>query len=431
MDVENMITVNQNPIKCAENTGAVVDWLSFTIFEIYGDYRDVLAWLTPPGVDENEWYESTGKYGYRQGRRRGGVYMMYDGLPGMGVHVSLSGAACRQLEEEWGIAEIAARAGVSVERVWINWLCLLYRADGVNLSRVDVAKDDFDNLLDMGIIKESIKAGSLSSSFRIGSIDKREKIELGKPHEETPGGDAETIYFGKRSSEMYVKIYNKQKERLEKNEPASDTGHWVRLEVTFKDRKLDNFLNLLCQVPSFAVAWAWVQQSLSFREPADGDTNKSRWEVCSWWSGFFENVGRLGRVATKKAVKTLGEYHAWVARQVAPVLSVLVDVIAVEAKKYGRCARYEVRKYITSLLENGRGRRKSKHKNLLSESLDAVKRSPLGSEVTRFRLSWDSRSAPLLSGSPVSVVPVVSVSRFPFVPSAVSGFISGGFRLAL
>lgn len=410
-----LIGANLQPIASAKITGFMCDWLGITIFARSGDYRDAMAWLTPDAEKMSDWVPMGGKYGYRQGMRRGALVVYFDGADNMGCHVSLSGESCRQLEEEWN-------GGVAVgEPVWIDWLLAIENCD-TNISRLDMAKDDFDGVLNVPVIIEKTKAGETVSMHRLWSVTRGENGKMGEKWEVSPGGDSETIYFGKRASNMFVRIYNKQKERLDKGEKGSETGHWVRFEVVFKNEKVKKFLEYLRLCRSFAVVSAWMQQTLSFREPSDTDENKVRWAVCDWWVKFFENVPKLSRSVSGRVAKTLSQSHAWLARQVAPLLSVVVDVIHAETKKLGLSGNYQVKQYLSSLVGYGRSRRKSKHMALLNESLAAVKVAPLGVELTRFRLSWGWGSAPLMS-SPV-VVPVASPRRVVF-GSPVVGRVSG------
>lgn len=354
-------SVDLFPVQCRASTGHVVDWLGVTIFELLGDERDVMAWLTPDDSKMGDWFEVSGKNGYRRGWRRGALVFWYEGRGGMGVHVSLSGEGCRQLEEENGLDE----AG------WLSFL-LAIRAcrlgGGMNVSRLDIAKDDKTGILSMPIINDKVVNGHVSSGFRSWSHTMKREGSLGEVYVPAPGDDAETLYLGKRSSDMYVKIYNKHLERLDKGFEGSETGHWVRVEATFKDGSADKLLDMLALARTFDVVGAWLQQKIVFKEPCADDSNKSRWESCGWWSEFFDFVPKLVRSVGDKAAKTLDDAKGWVRRQVAPLLAVIADVLYLDAKAKNVTPRSLYWGYFSELLEYGRTRYKDKHRAMVSEN---------------------------------------------------------------
>lgn len=354
-------SIDSPAVQCRAFTGHVVDWLGVTIFEQLGGERDVMAWLTPDSSKMDEWFEVSGKNGYRRGWRRGALVFWCDGSANMGVHVSLSGEGCRQLEGENNLDE----AG------WVSFLLRLRglrEGGGVNTSRIDVAKDDKTGVLSMSAINDKVVNGHVVSGFRSWSHTMKREGVLGEAYIPAPGDNAETLYLGKRSSDMHVKIYNKHLERLDKGLEGSGTGHWIRVEATFKDKSADNLLDLLAQVPSFDVVAAWLQQKIAFKEPCADDSNKSRWASCGWWSEFFNFVPKLARSVSDKAAKTLDDAKGWVRRQVAPLLAVIADVLYLDAKAKNVTPRSLYWAYFIELLEEGRGRYKNKHRVMISEN---------------------------------------------------------------
>jgi phage replication initiation protein len=64
---------------------------------------------------------------------------------------------------------------------------------------------------------------------------------------------------------------------------------------------------------------------VAFRQPT-GHSNRSRWPIAPWWGEFLGGAGRaqLGRRETDRTVEGIQD---WIARQVAPSLAVLVEVM--------------------------------------------------------------------------------------------------------
>ena len=169
-----------------------------------------------------------------------------------------------------------------------------------------------------------------------------------------PGGVGETIYLGERSSQMFVRIYNKAAEQLAGGGEV-EFPHWLRVEAEFKKEKAHA---MACRIASEGlVAFAGVLRShLAFRVPAESE-QRTRWAVCDWWLVFLDHAARAP-LSLAPAVRTVEAAVAWVARQVAPTLALIAN-----AKDYGW-------ESIKALATYGEMRFRSSH-------LDALKRHNL------------------------------------------------------
>jgi len=119
----------------------------------------------------------------------------------MGLHAVFSGSALRNLQQ---------RNGVSSEAL----LGALLQA-GCRVTRLDLAKDVIDEFIDLDGIWADLHAGR-----HVGSARKVAQMVS------NDGG--QTIYIGSRSSEKFIRIYNKAAEQ------QLDGKRWTRLEIETK-----------------------------------------------------------------------------------------------------------------------------------------------------------------------------------------------------
>ncbi len=342
----------------ASNTGcprtcAFPDWVAFTVPAASGVSLDaVLAWLTPSSGAPSDWVNlERGGMGYRGCFQRGQFRVYYDGSPSMGVHVSLAGQAVRQLEQEFRLFTEAA---------WLRWFGWI-RSLGCSFTRLDMPMDDVgpDGVLDMAVIEAAARSGQLVTLFRRCQKIASDSWELGGSGA-CEGG--ETLYFGKRSSELHVCIYDKGSQK-------GGSIHHIRVEPRFRGANAEYLVARLLEkgfseVPKILRAYLDFKVSL-IDGVATGDSNKSRWDTAPWWVSFLDGCEK-GRFSAKPgAVRTLDSVKVWLTRQASQSLAMVFDAIDLECRASGLNVRAVQRRFIWGLVEEGRGRYKSKHRVLL------------------------------------------------------------------
>jgi len=104
----------------------------------------------------------------------------------------------------------------------------------VNASRIDIAVDDYDGMLNMDAIASSANNREFVSQFRTA-------YEQGYNNILTGEGKGRTIYFGTRKSATLCRFYDKLIEQKMKHKNDSDKlkelekiPHWIRMEFEFK-----------------------------------------------------------------------------------------------------------------------------------------------------------------------------------------------------
>lgn len=221
------------------NFSFTYDWISYTLPQLHSGY---LLKLLPLGKPlEN--VKSPAKFGYNICVRyeTGAAVMWHDKREEMGVHVILSGSCLREL----------ALAGADVTK------CLreLHRLGG-RCSRIDLAIDVKNTMLDL---TDLCKPNRLPYK--------------GKGHTPkfTQVGDQEdgwTIYVGSRSSDKFLRIYDKAKE------VGDDSVAWVRIELECKG-KIAHWLG--DTLPSMELQESYVLASNLIRTIVD--FNSGTWQA--------------------------------------------------------------------------------------------------------------------------------------------------------
>lgn len=277
-----------------QNTqGALIDWLAFTFSE--GTSIDDVMGKFGEGWTPME----RGFLGYRSGYFRGGVKILYDGMPGMGVHVQMSGTGCRELERD-GLVN--------------DWPCFLEDLvkQGVHFTRIDAAIDDRSGMLDLDAIEGCLLKREFVSRFR-----------KGRPTGEWSFGEDSTVTcnrgfsLGSRQSEVYVRFYDKALEQ-------GVDGHWVRVEMEFKGDRAGAFVKGVLALGIGELLPGVLRSYVDFKQ-VGADSNRSRWATVGWWEEFLSYAAKL-RLVVSPVIKSVDKLKEWLGKQVAPSLAFVVGL---------------------------------------------------------------------------------------------------------
>ncbi len=261
----------------ADENIVLIDWLTFTTTKLELDR--LISFL---GLERVNFVDCKGRYGYKQAKQFGGIWIMYDGFKkDMGICVEMSAQGCRQYETS-GLYDL-------------DYLCsfLAQNSDKYHITRLDVAFDDIDcegnGLLDMSVIVEYFRRNLFFSRFRSKSVQCSGK--------HTTSGDDVTLalscYFGSVQSNTRFRIYDKSLER------GGLDYHWTRFEIQLRDKMPLVFL--LDNHKLGDKFYGLINSNLRFIEPNDTDTNRRRWASPEWWTAFLQSVLKIS-VFTEKGV---------------------------------------------------------------------------------------------------------------------------------
>lgn len=283
---------------------ACVDWLqaTLTFFTDYEIFCDLL------GVDKCKFtLQERGLYGYRTHYKYGHISILADGAETMGIHLQMTGQACREYES------------LNIK----TWKQLLYdiRELKGTFTRIDVAIDDIirhdqKHYFDINKLVSKVKAAATKTYFKKVRIVETVLTATG----ETKG---QTLYVGQDSSDIQIRFYDKGQERIAKGlELEEGVIGWIRTEVQTRRKRADILANYLIFEDYIGDVVAGVLKNyINFLIPSN-DANKARWKVCSWWDDFLGDVSKL-KLTLIAPDRTIERTKAWIDKQIAPSLGML------------------------------------------------------------------------------------------------------------
>lgn len=316
---------------------ALVDWLQVT-FKNVQNITDIIDFL---GL-EKDWFLDTtfGNYGYDRSLRFGHISIYYYSYPtgrveGSYFHLEMTGQGCREYEE-------------LSKYDWITFFELLVMLD-VNITRLDLAIDDFKGYFTLKKLAKKIKNEELISKFkrckRIEDILIKDGSTVG-----------ETLYFGRSSSDIQVRIYDKFAQQLTLGkEMDKDITCWIRTEVQMRDKRaLQAVFELINNIQNVgATVQGILRNYIKFVDKKEDDSNKSRWPISKFWLKFLNNVEPL-KLTLVAPDKTIQQAHSWMKKGVAPTLSMVFEAFG------------DNQEMIDDLITLGKENRSKKHELMLA-----------------------------------------------------------------
>lgn len=194
-------------------TTTSIDWLSYTVKKPQINSPVIPSYLRSDG------HEVAGNLGYTEGwEMDNGVRTLTNpDRPEMGHHVILSGKALQKL----------AAAGVDLFDLVRDVLAL-----GAKIKRLDLALDIHDSGEQVETFVNAYRDGKVKTNAR-----SFHEIRGLSPE------DGHTAYFGSRTSERMVRVYDK----------AAETGllpfSWLRVEAEIKGQKAHGIASHLVELP--------------------------------------------------------------------------------------------------------------------------------------------------------------------------------------
>ena len=273
-----------------------VDWLAFTIpADVLDEYGPLpLAerfGLRVSGVTE---FRECGLLGWKQSVLLfPGALLAYGGQLGT-AYLSLSGAGLRY----------AAELGVGFRDI-IETAAEL----GCKCRRVDFAFDDHA-VLDLDEVCNAWLRGQVRTRF--------DRFQDVRSWNRDAVSDGRTLYFGSRSSESFVRIYDKALQ-------TGTQGRWIRVELELKGDRAHAVLVAWRQL-DYATTFAAgiLDSTISFID-AEASANSTRCPRLSWWDTFLCGVEKC-RVVVSAKTRVLSDVQDWFYHSMAPTLALLHDV---------------------------------------------------------------------------------------------------------
>ena len=275
----------------------LVDWVEFTCFkdceELEAEERKKLeSW----GFDLEKFENlESGLMGYK--KRMWGNYtqILYAGNVGMRTHIILSAKGVRAYE---------------VNNKAENLINMLTHED-LSFTRIDLALDIKDNSIEFKQILEYLNNNYIVTRFKKYKYIVEKQID--DNGQQTLG---ETVYFGSRSSNIFIRIYDKAKQMKEE-------GNWIRIEIVYKEDHANALALYIAQGKgNLGVLFSkTLNNYIRFVEKSN-DSNKRRWKTADFWARILEDSGRL-KLSFKGEEVDPKRTADWFKTKVAPSIAFL------------------------------------------------------------------------------------------------------------
>lgn len=202
----------------------------------------------------------------------------------------------------------------------------------VNITRIDIALDDYDELVKFDDIEKKLKKGHYRSAKRSYNIVKTSDQNGQKLGETIYIGNARTA-SGSRGN-VYARFYDKLAQYREKNQLVTSdvrehwqkTGKevWQRYEISVSKNYTNSIVEDILKGESIdKIFKGSLRNLLEILTPRG--KNKNRWYKTRWWEDFLQYDERKGFDLPERDVM-LAETLEWLRVAVLPSLNVLEKI---------------------------------------------------------------------------------------------------------
>lgn len=274
--MENSFVINE--LRCK------VDWIRVTLHDESLKADHVMEIL---GYSPEEFHKAErGAQGYMvQHQNMFGLSILSEGNEGMGIHINICGSAMSDCLEHYANSRgIEPGDGLLID--FINTL-LLYEG---KFTRIDLATDDIGGMYyTVDELEELLRCGkAVESKWRswrpVADYDFDGNLITGK-----------TVYLGKGSSNLMLRVYDKQAEqnsKLAEDSPERIEEAWIRWELEAKKEYAHRIAESLASGELVgSVAVGILKNYLTIHEPGEG--RKDRLPVDAKWLKFCAGVEKL------------------------------------------------------------------------------------------------------------------------------------------
>lgn len=291
-----------------------IDWIQFTSLDL--SLNEVVSKVLKMEIRLFQELEK-GKLGYKKQLFYKNISVLFDGNENMGIHVILTGKGCNFYS--------------NVERP-----ILLLMADinqlKCKVTRIDIAIDDYKgDIINLKAIHKDTINGEVISRWKSSTEFTKRTIKgkvIGK-----------TIAFGSRSSNIYLRIYDKLLEQAN-YQNLKGVEVWNRLELEIKKESAEEIQRLIKNKTLNEIAKGILVNNIRFVVP-EKTKNKSRWKTKRHWLNLIDGIEKIQLNQTKK-VTEIDRTKIWLQKQVAQSLGKValidgdmefIDKITVEGAK--------------------------------------------------------------------------------------------------
>lgn len=298
--------------------------------------------------------QDNGMFGYPEHYAFNDIHIAFGAREDMGLMCSMSGKGCRAFET-YGNGDYDGLFAEIIEN---------YSEDAdkrqMKLTRLDVAYDDFEHVLDIDLLLQEVLKHNFVMRFNKGSIElpftNAEKVDSFQAESSgfntTFKSGGMTIYFGSVLSNTRIRIYDKKAEQ-----EREDVDHWVRCEIQLRDRNAIGFISneeKHIGKKYFGV----INNYLRFVKRNPDDSNKRRWETAEYWQKFIEYEDVISVYSKPGVDYDIHKLDSYVFGQASGAVQTMIDIIG-------------VKRFFEKLLESRKGKKLNPKYDTLKDRMSA------------------------------------------------------------
>lgn len=299
---------------------ASVDWFSCT-FHMEESISEVIRIL---GLDPSMFRTLVnGSSGYRKALYFNNIKILYDGNENMGIHVDMSGKGCRTFEKY---------SNLTWRELFIRFQ--VHYVAKCKITRIDVAVDDFQGYFKIPNLIKHLKKGHVTSKFKmtrqISNIIIKTGEEIGY-----------TLYFGRPTSDIQIRFYEKNIEQEMKGNIVPDNAQiWNRTEIQARDTRAQILTEYIAtgNYPLGEIVTGTLRNYINFRRPfykhgkKTTDANKSRWDSEYFWLNFLGDVEKL-KLTLRPGEVSIEKKYNWINKDVKKTIAMVAVAFPNDTEK--------------------------------------------------------------------------------------------------
>lgn len=303
------------------NLNVSIDWLSFTITAL-SNIDEVISFLGYNRMDFDNM--AHGGKGYKSMIRLNGysVCILFDGNEDMGIHVDISGSAISEVLRSFShTLKVDTPFGyaydIDFSSTFLRELLVKIRCYG-HITRLDLAIDDIG-------CKYFTTDDIVSLYFETRIISKFRNLKNVVESEVSGNKTGHTLYFGSRTSGIFLRIYDKQLEQNKKNSNSEIPPifySWVRWELECKGERANSVADFILSGVNLGELTMGILSNYMRIINLDNN-NRSRCSVYDKWDSFLSNISSL-KLYVPHDEKSMNDKKNWVSKQVMPTLAAII-----------------------------------------------------------------------------------------------------------